>query len=445
MNRLRRFLTEKGLLFLYFLGLIFLGSALLSLPGIYKPGPLPRIDALFTAVSAVCVTGLMTVNTANFTPPGQTIILLLIQFGGLGILSFAALYLVPRMRRVSFRNRRLLKEMFVDTVEYRPRRILRSILGFTLGIELSGTLLLLPLFVRAKAESPLFTALFHGISAFCNAGFSTYPNGLEGFADNYPIQGVIMGLIALGGLGFVVLQDVARVVRRRTRHLSLHTLVVLVTSLILWISGVLIYCYTEKSGLLEGLSPIRRLLASLFQSVTNRTAGFNVFPQGELTFLSRLLTLPFMFIGGASGSIAGGIKVTTFALAAAAIFSDYGERGGLSLGRRRIPAETVNRAFIFLVKAGFILSFAFLLLTVAEGKQLVAGVPPVNLLFETVSAFATVGLSTGITPSLSAAGKAIIICTMFAGRVGLFAIAMPVFRAFPGPHIDFPREEVLIG
>lgn len=445
MNRFRRFLAEKGLLFFYFLGLIFLGAALLSLPGFYKPGALSFVDALFTAVSAVCVTGLITVNTADFTLPGQTIILLLIQFGGLGILSFAVTYLAPRVRRVSFRHRRVLKEMFVDNVEYRPRAILRSVLGFTLGIELSGALLLLPLFIREGAERPLFAALFHGISAFCNAGFSTYPDSLEGFADNYLLQIIIMGLIVLGGLGFVVLQDTMRVVLRRTRRPSLHTLIVLASSIVLWFSGAFIYCLTEGAGVLSDLSPARRFLAAFFQSVTNRTAGFNVLPMEELSPLSRLLTLPPMFIGGASGSIAGGIKVTTFAIVAAAVFSDYDERGGLAVGRRRVPTATVNRAFIFLVKAVFLLFLAFLLLVAVEGKRLAPGLSPVNLLFETVSAFATVGLSTGITPLLSPAGKIIIICTMFAGRVGLFAIAMPMFRTFPGPHTDFPREEVLIG
>lgn len=337
MNRLRRFLTEKGVLFLYFLGLIFLGSALLSLPGLYRPGPLSYIDALFTAVSAVCVTGLITVNTADFTLPGQAVILLLIQFGGLGILTFATIYLVPRIKKVSFRHRRLIKEMFVDNVEYRPRAILRSVLGFTLGIELTGILLLFPLFARSGAEHPLFTALFHGISAFCNAGFSTFSDSLEGFAGNYPLQGILMGLIVSGGLGFVVLQDTARVVFRRSRRLSLHAFLVLAASLILWITGTLIYLLTERAGLLAGMGSGEKFLSALFQSVTNRTAGFNVLPQGELSLLSRLLTLPFMFVGGASGSIAGGIKVTTIALVVAAVFSDYEEKGGSRRGGAAFP------------------------------------------------------------------------------------------------------------
>ena len=444
-NPFRRFFLEKGLLFLYFIPLILAGSLILSLPGLYRPGALPYLDALFTAVSAVCVTGLITVNTADFTPLGQGVILLLIQMGGLGILTFATVYLSPRRRKISFHHRRILTEFFVDNVEYRPREIIRAVVGFTLGIELAGTLLLFPLFHRAGTEEPLFTAVFHAVSAFCNAGFSRFPDSLEGFGSDYPVQAVLMGLIITGGLGFVALKDVILKSRRRIRRLSLHTYLVLITSAVLWVSGAVIYRFTEGAGLLSALPEPEKWAAALFQSVTNRTAGFNVLPQGALSPLGRVLSLPFMFVGGASGSIAGGIKVTTLALVAAALFSGFEDRGGLALRGRRIPSAVLNRAFVFFIKALLILFTAFVLLLAAERHHLVRTEPLLNLLFETVSAFGTVGLSTGLTGSLTGAGKIIIIATMFAGRVGLFAIAMPMFRVFPDPRIDYPREEVLVG
>lgn len=444
-NPFRRFFLEKGLLFIYFIPLILAGSLVLSRPGLYRPGPLPYLDALFTAVSAVCVTGLITVNTADFTPLGQGVILLLIQMGGLGILTFASVYLVPRRRKISFHHRKILTEFFVDNVEYRPREIIRSVVGFTLGIELAGALLLLPLFYRAGTEEPVFTAVFHAVSAFCNAGFSRFPDSLEGFNTNFPVQAVLMALIITGGLGFVALKDVSLRSRRRVRRLSLHTWLVLVTSVVLWITGALLYRLTEGAGLLADLPEPEKWAAALFQSVTNRTAGFNVLPQGELSALGRVVTLPFMFIGGASGSIAGGIKVTTLALVAAALFSGFEEKGGLAIRGRRIPSTVLNRAFVFFIKALLILFTAFVLLLAAERNHMVHTEPLLNLLFETVSAFGTVGLSTGLTGSLTGAGKVVIIATMFAGRVGLFAIALPMFRAFPDSRIDYPREEVLVG
>ncbi len=445
MDSLKRFIAGRGIFFSYFIILIFAGTLVIKIPGLYKPDYLTWIDALFTSVSAVCVTGLISVNTADFTIVGQAVILLLIQCGGLGILTFAAVYLGPGKRKISLRDRRFVREISVDTIEYHPRKIIRLVLTVTLGIEALGAILMLPLFMKAGVPHPLFTSVFHGVSAFCNAGFSVFPDSLERFSDLFILQLIIILLIILGGLGFAVILDGWLVAVKGKRRLALHSTIVLRATILLLATGTVLYFLSEFGGAYSGLTISEKLGASFFQSVTNRTAGFNVIPQGDYSLITRFFTLPFMFIGGASGSIAGGVKVSTFAIATAALFSGFESRGGLLIRGRKIPSRTVHKAFIFLAKAFFILFLSFFLLLLVENRGLVQTVPLIDLLFETVSAFGTVGLSTGITPDFSSAGKGILIFTMFAGRIGLFAMALPLVSSYQKWHIDFPEEEVMIG
>ncbi|MBI9104480.1 MAG: potassium transporter [Spirochaetales bacterium] len=445
MSFIKQFFATRGGFFTYFIILILLGSGLLLIPGLYRPGLLHPVDAFFTAVSAVCVTGLITVNTADFNLLGQIVILFLIQCGGLGILTFAVVYLGPGRRKLSLRERRFIQEISVESIEYHPRKIIRTVLTVTLGIEAVGALALLPFFIKSGTEYPIFAAVFHGISAFCNAGFSTFPNSLEGFAAAPGVQLIIMFLIILGGLGFAVILDCRLRFFKRKKRLALHSHIVLVTTVILIVTGTLLYWLFESRGAYAELSFGKRILASLFQSITNRTAGFNTIPQGDYSLPTKLFTLPFMFIGGASGSIAGGVKVSTFAVAMAALFSGFEERGGVVIRGRKLPSRTVHKAYIFLAKAFFILFISFFMIILAERNNLAQSVPLIDLLFETVSAFGTVGLSTGITAGFTAAGKLILAATMFAGRVGLFAVALPLATSYQLRHIDFPEEEVMIG
>ena len=447
MERLRRFIgSGRAFLFSYFIAVITIGSVLLSLPAAWPgPGGIRIIDAVFTATSAVCVTGLITVNTAEFTRFGQTVIMLIIQAGGLGIIAFSTIYLVIPVSRMSLRSSTIIQEYYVDQVDFDPKRIVRSIVRFTVAVQAAGVILLGVAFSHAGIEAPLFTAVFHTISAFCNAGFSTFPDSLERFVFNHAVTLPIMALIIVGGIGFVVLQDLTSG-RVRGRRRSLHTKVVLATTAALIVLGtVLFFAFERGDGVFAGMSSGRAAMAALFQSVTPRTAGFNTVDQGALSPASLLLTIVFMFTGGAPGSVAGGIKVTTVlvVLAAAVVIAD--ENGDIRLGQRRIPASLVGKAHGLLIKALLIVLVSSLLLTITERALLHEGTALVVLLFEAFSAFGTVGLSMGITDSLSDAGKLVIIFTMFAGRVGLISLAMPRTRRRGERLIGYPTGEILIG
>lgn len=449
LRRVSRVFSDRGILILYFTALILLGSLLLSLAH-QGGGVLPSfVDALFTAVSAVSVTGLSTVDASEFSLPGQIVVLILIQLGGIGLLLFLSIHLMPQLRKISFRHRQLLTEMFVDTVEYRPRMIVRSVVLFSLGVELAGTLMLIPLFIEAGVERPIFSALFHSISSFCNAGFSTIPGGLAVLGENYLLLGVMALLIVAGGLGFVVLQDLFVSVRGKKRHLALHTSIVMITSVILWCSGGVLYLLTEGGEAMSAFPLGRKVFSSIFHSVSARTAGFNLFDMGETSFGGKVATIFLMMIGGAPGSIAGGIKLTTFAMVVLAIVSGYDGHRSINIFGRQIPGETLNKAFIVTVRIAIVIPIATIMLFVVEGGIDGRGVSPVDLLFETVSAFATVGLSTGVTTTLSSTGKVIIMLIMFTGRVGVVTSVIPAASPLAGDGIDrgigYPKEEVLIG
>ncbi len=434
-------------MFTYFLLIIGIGSALLSLPQAWpEPGSIRYIDALFTATSAACVTGLITVNTADFTRFGQTVIMLVIQAGGLGIIAFSTVYLIIPATRMSLRSSSIIREYYVDQVDFDPRRIVRSILVFTLVIQALGVALLVVPFVRASVEAPLFAALFHSISAFCNAGFSTFPNSLEDFVLDHRVTVPIMLLIVVGGIGFVVIQDLSNKLTTHRRRLSLHTRVVLTATATLIVVGTLLFWTIERgSGVFAGMTGPQSLFAALFQSITPRTAGFNTVPQDTLSPVAQLLTMTFMFTGGAPGSVAGGIKVTTVLIILAAAVIGTDENGDIRFWKRRIPARVVAKAHGLLVKALLIVAISSLLLAVAEYRLIREGTPVLVLLFEAFSAFGTVGLSLGVTDALSDAGKLVIVFTMFAGRVGLISLAMPRRKVRGERLIGYPTGEIMIG
>ncbi len=437
----------KVLLFSFFIGVIIAGSLLLMLPDMWRgKGELHYIDALFTAVSAVCVTGLVTVDTSQFTMLGQIVIMLLIQVGGLGIVTFSTIYLTGPSAKISLSNRQIINEYYVESVEYDPRRIVRNIVILTFGTEALGTLLLIGGFSGHAHGNLLFSALFHAISAFCNAGFSLYDNSMEDYSGNALVLVTIMVLIVSGGLGFVVVQDVTRKIRRGRRHrLSLHSRVMLAGTIVLIVVGALFYLVMEQRHSMRGLSHGNRILGALFQSVTTRTAGFNAVNEADMTMPSKALTLVLMFIGGGPGSIAGGVKVTTFVLLLAIALRTGDEAASVRMANRLVSPKVTIRATSLVVKAMMILGIAIGLLTVTE--TLVGGrdITFIEIVFESVSAFGTVGLSLGLTPTLTLLGKVVIILTMFAGRVGLVSLAMPSPDLYKERFISYPEGEVLIG
>jgi trk system potassium uptake protein TrkH len=439
--------SERIVLFGYFILLILIGWALLALPLSWEgSSPLPTIDALFTSVSAVCVTGLITVDTAQYSLFGKTVIMLLIQFGGLGILTFSTFIFLSatRSKKVSFKSLQMVKNFYVESVESRAHHILRNIIVLTLLMEAAGMIILYFRFRTVVDQGAWFYALFHAVSAFCNAGFSLFSDSLESLNSDPVILFSIMILLISGGLGFLVIQDVFNRVRKVKKRLSLHTRLVLFTTLGLIVTGTLFFFFSEKHAAFSGMSTPVRLLNSLFQAVTPRTAGFNAVPQSEMQVSSRFLTTVLMFIGGSPASIAGGIKTTTFAIVLFAVFKDIDWTGRIRIKDRMISSQQVSKAMLFLGKAFGLLGLSVFLLTLTEisGEHAPAFV---DILFESVSAFGTVGLSTGITGSLSFMGKCIIIVTMFAGRVGLISLTIPLFRDENSKLVEFPEEEVLIG
>lgn len=439
--------SNKVVLFSFFIIVILIGSLLLSLPGMWKGRhPLHYIDALFTSVSAVCVTGLVTVDTSRFTLFGQIVILLLIQVGGLGIVTFSTIYLTGPNARISFSSRKIINEYYIEAIEYNPRRILRNIVLLTLGIEAIGTILLMRGFAESGEHELFFTSLFHAVSAFCNAGFSLYDDSLEGFNGNVIILVTIMILIILGGLGFVVIQDVIRKIRRGPdHHLSLHSRIMLIGSAALIFGGATLYYLFDRRAAFQNMTPAHHVLSAIFQSVTSRTAGFNAIEENQMTMPSKALTLLLMFIGGGPGSIAGGVKVTTFFLMILIALRTGDDQMSVRIGRRTLPSRLTARATNFIIKAMLLLGTAIGLLTVSE--TLIAGHHDnfMEIVFETFSAFGTVGLSLGLTPTLTWLGKIVIILTMFAGRVGLVSLAMPAADRYRERFVNYPEGEVMIG
>ena len=403
---------EKTII-LGFLSLIAAGTLLLWASNSRSPVPLTFLDALFTSTSAVCVTGLVVVDTGkNLTLVSQWVVLLLIQLGGLGVMTAASTTMILLGHKIRIRERILFTGgLGIDTPSGAVRLIYR-ILFITLMIQ---GIAVVPLFLvlRRSMEVPaaLFHAAFHSVSAFCNAGFSTLPGGLEGFVNQYIFPGTIMILIVIGGLGFLVIGELWFYFTERIR-LSPHAVLVLQVSAILVFAGTLLFSLSDRTIGLSPLSPPLKIWNALFQSITARTAGFNTVPLRAVSSLGIFVLSILMIIGASPGSTGGGIKTTT---AGVLFFSSLSEiQGRKAVYRNRTIADNnIRRA----------LAIAFLyLLTVLIGVVLLSLseiLPFKSLLFETISAMGTVGLSLGITSSLSAPGKLVIILLMFWGRVGI--------------------------
>jgi trk system potassium uptake protein len=454
-SRIRVWLgLPESLLVISFGGAIILGALLLRLPWAQQAGRVNFLDALFTSTSAVCVTGLVVVNTgSDFTRFGQIVIMLLIQTGGLGIMTFAALMFQFLGRRMSLKSQALLHgSFFQQDIGINFRAMFKRILWLTAVTELLGAALLF-LAIESQAArigEAILSAVFHSVSAFCNAGFSLYDDNLMGLRHNYLFTATIMVLIVIGGLGHTVVHEVwQRLEYRLTREgtpqdnrprLSVHSRVVLRVSGILIVAGavgLLVLGLTAAETSWGG-----RLAAALFQSVTARTAGFNTVDIGLLPQSSLLLLVILMFIGGSPASCAGGIKTTAFAISWAELRARVRGESEVRLLDRRIPKETLWRVSLLLRLALLWNIVGVLLLLVTEGAR--PGIGMHNVIFEQISAFGTVGLSTGITDKLSAPGKLWIIATMFIGRLGPLTLAMWFFTPKPG-HVQHPEGKVMIG
>ncbi len=432
---------EKLIPLIYFMSSILVGSLFLVLPISSREGGLSYLDALFEATSAVCVTGLAVVDTTTLTRFGQTIILVLIQLGGLGIVTFTTLYLFMPWRRVSMTTHGMIRDYTLSSVEYRTRRTIREIIAWTACFELIAAFVIWP--TLAKNGYSFYDALFHSISAFCNAGFSTLRSGMESFRDNVLLNVVTMLLIVFGGIGFIVLQDIMRFIKKEKRHLSYHSSVVLRTTAVLIVLGAIVFYVLEHNHAYKEMSQGSKVMAALFQSVTPRTCGFDTVPQANLSGSSQLATIILMFIGASPGSTGGGIKtVTLYILLLVALRMREG--GDTIVDRyRTVTPNTVLKAITALVRGATIVLVATTILLVSERA---AGhtVGLETAIFECVSAFGTVGLSIGITPYLTAVSKLVLIAAMFMGRAGLFVLAIPPSKYSPEPFAKYPKADVLL-
>ncbi len=427
-----------------FAAIILIGTLLLMLPIATTDGvsPHPTV-ALFTSTSAVCVTGLQVVDTNDFWSPfGEGIILALIQIGGFGFMTTATIILLALGRRIGLRERLLIKEAMGVTQLGGVVRIVRQMIFFTLIAEVLGTALL---YLRLSTQFPhgqaLWKSVFQAVSAFNNCGFDLFGSfrSLTGYQSDPLVILTTAGLIILGGISYMVVLDMLR--HRSFTRLSLDSKMVLTTTFFLLAFGTLVILFTEMNNpdTLGSLTLPQKFLNSFFHSVTPRTAGFASLNIGSFAIYSLFFTMLLMFIGGASGSTAGGIKVNTFGLLLATIISTLRGNENPTAFQREINTEQIHRALtLVILSVVFIFTIVFCL-TILENLDFI------DLLFETISAFGTVGLSTGVTPLLSIAGRILIIVTMFIGRIGPLTLILSLTLRQQRSDYKFPREAVRIG
>lgn len=437
-------LSPPKILVLGFASIIMIGTLLLMLPVSNTSGQaLNFIDALFTSTSATCVTGLVVMDTGtSFTIFGQSVIMVLIQIGGLGFMTMATLFALVLKRKISFRDRLILQEAMNQVSMEGIVKLIRRVLIYSLLIESAGAVLLS---LRWAFDMPLGRAIyfgvFHAISLFNNAGFDIFGEyrSLTGYVSDPLVNLVVMFLIISGGIGFIVMADL--VDYRHKRRLSLHSKVVLSATGTLIVIGALVFLVFEFTNplTLGRLNFGGKLLASFFQSVTPRTAGANTLDIAGLRQASQFFTIILMFIGASPGSTGGGIKTTTFTLMAAAVITMLRGREDIVLFRYRLAQERVFKALtIILLALLLIVSVAMVLSTTEDYNFLM-------ILFETTSAFATVGLSMGLTPELSLVGKILISLTMFAGRLGLLTLVYALGPKQGKALYKHPEGKMIIG
>jgi len=433
---------------LSFVLLIGAGTILLLLPAATRGEASMRFsDALFTATSAACVTGLVVEETGTyFSTFGHVVILVLIQLGGLGIMTLSAFVVLATLGRLGVRNKATLHGFLDIEGLGRVGTMIRFVVLFTFLFELAGAAAFYFLW-RGDPEQgrPLFDAVFHAVSAFCNAGFSTFEGNLAGLRDDAASLAVFAVLIVCGGLGFAVVWNLRtcamdRLKGRRTR-LTLHSKFVLIGTAVLIPAGVLPFLLFEWSASLEGMSATGKWVCALFHGVTPRTAGFNTIDYGQVTPASVLGTMGLMLAGGAPGSTAGGLKITTIVIlgfAASALIQGREENNVAALGRN-LPVTIVRKAMAITFFMGLSVLTGTLLLLMIEQTPLDV------TLFETISALCTVGLSMGLTPELSVSGKLVVSLLMFVGRIGPLTVILALSGKTRRVHLQYPEERVMVG
>ena len=442
----------SAMLALSFIILILTGAGLLCLPEM-TVDRIRFIDALFTSTSACCVTGLVVVDTATcFTIKGQAIIMLLIQLGGINIISFAAFFATFSRSSAGLRYQSLIKDLVSTDQLSETRTVLQKVIFYSLFIELVGATLIYfswpgEISFQGKGGKAFFS-LFHSVSAYNNAGFALFTDNLYdiGVRHAYNLQLIIAGLIFLGGIGIMVLEDMFSIARIRERRkmkwkkLRVHSKVALFTSFGLILAGAVVFYFVERHRTIEDYGYYGAIVTSVFQSVTCRTAGFNSVDFSHLSQPVLMFMIFLMFIGASPASTGGGIKTTTFATLISSAYATIRGKKNVELMHHTVSFELIDKAYsiaLFSVSLIFISTF---FLSITDGNH-----PFLNLIFEEVSAFGTVGLSTGITPFLSDAGKTILIFTMYVGRIGTLTLAMALLRKVSYSNYRYSEISLLVG
>ncbi|MEO0308771.1 MAG: TrkH family potassium uptake protein [Gloeomargarita sp. DG02_3_bins_56] len=404
------------------------------------------VTALFSATSAVCVTGLSVVDVGTFYSfSGQLILLLLVQLGGLGYMTSMTLLFLALGRRFRLKDKLAMQQALDQSGLGGIPGLLRLILTATVLLETLGALLLWPVFGKQYGWGRgLWLAVFHSVSAFNNAGFSLFPDSLIGYRQSVWVLGVISLLIMAGGVGYPVLSDVWLRLRRRSTHLNLNTKVVLSTNVFLWGVGTFLFWVVEmgNSATLGNLPLSEQVWAAWFQSVTSRTAGFNSLDIGTFTVTGLVLTAVLMFIGASPGGTGGGVKTTTIRVLVRATRAILRGHEEVIIYEREIPPILIYKAIAVLIGSLGVVMLMITLLSLTEAEQPYGFLP---LFFETVSAFATVGLSTGITGGLTVSGKLLLVITMYVGRVGVLLLMAAIVREPRPLRTHYPQETFLVG
>ncbi len=450
-----RRLKAPHIIILSFLGAILLGTILLSLPfSTHEGDKVSLVDRLFTATSATCVTGLVVKETASWTLFGRLVIMALFQAGGLGIMTFSTLFAILLGRRITISENLVMKGTIGQHGVKNLRKLILYIVSMVFIFEAIGAVLL---FMRWRITGDwsvgktLYNSIFHSISAFCNAGFSLFRRSFMDFGQDPFINLIMIGLIFVGGIGFIVILDIGKLgfwsrdKRPVLSRMSVQTKMALSISLALIIIGGLAIFFLEKDNALFNLDQKGKMLAPFFQAVTARTAGFNTLPIGRLAPPTLVVLIFLMFIGASPGSTGGGIKTCTFGVLIASVLSMIKNKERVWTFRKTVPKTVIRRALVvFILALGWIFLFS-LFLSITEKGHIFGKDYYLKMLFETTSAFGTVGLSTGITTMLSDLGKFLVIMTMFVGRIGPLTMALAVALQEEKLLYNYPEEDVMVG
>lgn len=425
---------------------ISVGAVLLLLPFSTKSGHISLVDALFTATSGVCVTGLIVQDTATyFTTVGKIIILVLFQLGGLGIMTFSTLILLVAGKKISIKDKILIQEGYQPTAARDVKSIIRNIFLYAMIIEAAGAL---SFFIYWKREFPwpkaLLNSIFHSVSAFCNAGLSLFSDSFLSYRSNAWVNITLIVLIVLGGLGFLVLQEMKEIfsgrIRRQKVQISLHSKLVLTLTSVLIVVSFILFLIMEWNHSLKTFTVKGKVFSSLFQIITPRTAGFNTMDLNSLGFAAVFLLTVLMFVGASPGSTGGGIKTSTIGVIFAFLKSKIAARESVNLFYRTLPLELVTRAFMVVTLAICIICLSSFILFLTQPAASMR-----EVMFEVFSAFGTVGLSLGMTAKLNTVGKIVIILTMYIGRIGPLTLLYAFSRQKALGRYEYVEESVMIG